>query len=113
MLKSVEGKVVPNENEKDVKKLKRSAKKSGRKSQIKESPRGPRSRVSTPPEQRDTTLVIDATTGVPQSSPEPKEEIPKDGEADVNVPEQTEETTVQQGNSISIATKARNLIGVN
>jgi len=43
MLKSVEGKVVPNENEKDARKLRRSAEKGG-----KRSARGQRSKHNTP-----------------------------------------------------------------
>ncbi|XP_052782406.1 X-ray radiation resistance-associated protein 1-like isoform X2 [Mya arenaria] len=67
MLKSVEGKVVPNDDEKDAKKLRRSAEKGGRR-----SARGMRSKDVTP-RVAPNKIVKENTTDVPQSTPVPTE----------------------------------------
>ncbi|KAL4220511.1 X-ray radiation resistance-associated protein 1 [Mactra antiquata] len=64
MLKSVEGKLVHNDSEKDARKLRRSAERGGRKS----SARGTRSKEPTP---RQTSLIVkkESTTDVPLPTP--------------------------------------------
>ncbi|KAH3807141.1 hypothetical protein DPMN_135474, partial [Dreissena polymorpha] len=67
MLKSVEGKVIPNDSEKDARKLRRSAEKGGRR-----SARGQRSKEATP-RQVAEKKGRENTTDVPQPTPAPTE----------------------------------------
>lgn len=68
MLKSVEGKLVHNDSEKDARRLRRSAEKGGRKS----TDRGTKSKEPTP---RQLSLIVkkEGTTEVPQPTPIPED----------------------------------------